>query len=475
MTKHHGMAPLKGMAAHCKRGHEVTRDDRFGRMFPSIPPAYVPADVLREVGRAGGPMDGGATATRTKSVPVGHVFFGQFVDHDITLDASSSFTRVNNPAETPNVRTPTLDLDCIYGAGPESHPYLFVDDGGPFSGAKLLTGADMPSTGDSIADAHQAEDLMRGPHGRAIIGDHRNDENRVISQMQLGVIRFHNLMCDKVHAATGHTGAELYEEARLDTTWHYQWGVVNDFLVTMCGDAVVSDILACGRRFYCPLEPHIPIEFAVAAYRFGHSMVPMALQVQSGGGTHELFGPVLGEGFKPISNAESVIDWSQLFFEPTKTGVQRAEKLDTTMAGDLLALPFVAPPGEASLATRNLLRGNSFLLPAGEKVAEEMGRSEKEIEDVVKAVSKLSDKKITEGVPLWLYLLAEAEEIGRETKPGKFDSAEGLGPVGARIVAEVMIGLLELDDNSFLGSNRNWLPEADYDTVGKILTKASPA
>ena len=463
MAKHHGMAKLSGIDAHCKRGHESTREDRFGRMFPQLAPAYVPADVLAEIGKAGGPMDGGSKASRTKTVPVGHVFFGQFVDHDITLDISSSFSRVNDPSQIANVRTPTLDLDCIYGGGPEPHPYLYVQ-GGDFGGAKLLTGADMPG-----ATAEQQEDLLRAPNNRAIIGDPRNDENRIISQMQLAMIRFHNHICDKIHADTGATGGHLFEEARRDTTWHYQWGVVNDFLTAMCGDAVVWDILSCGRRFYCPVEPIIPVEFAVAAYRFGHSMAPMKIQIQAGGKSHELFGKVLGEGFSPVKSKDAVVDWRELMFVPAKKGVQTAEKLDTTMAGDLLKLPFVGAGDEASLATRNLLRGNSFLLPGGDKIAEAMGRPEKEIADVMKAINHLSKGRITEGAPLWLYILAEAEEIGRESPNGKFETCEGLGPEGARIVAEVMIGLLELDEHSYLGANRNWTPDADYDSIGKIL------
>lgn len=476
MAHHHGMAELKGLAAHCKRGHQQTPDDRFGRMFPQLPPAFVSAEILREISRKDGPMDGGSATDQTDSVPVGHIFFGQFVDHDITLDVSSSLTRVNDPANVPNVRTPTLDLDCVYGAGPEAHPYLYHGHAsGPFADAKLLTGADMPSTGDPAQDALRAHDLLRAPNGRAIIGDHRNDENRIISQLQLGIIQFHNLACEILHAGgTGPSGAALYESARREVTWHYQWSVVNDFLVTLCGGAVVHDILACGRRFYCPVEPHIPVEFAVAAYRFGHSMVPMALRIQEGGPEHELFGPVLGEGFGPLADQASVVDWSTLFFNPDSAGVQHAEKLDTTMAGDLLELPFVAPGGERSLATRNLLRGNSFLLPSGDKVAEVMGRPAAEVDKVVSAVGTLSGGKITEGVPLWVYILAEAQEIGRETEPGSFDKAEGLGPVGARMVAEVMIGLLELDDRSYLGANRNWLPQPQFDTIGKILTSASP-
>ncbi|MBY8974964.1 hypothetical protein KHP62_04035 [Rhodobacteraceae bacterium NNCM2] len=479
MTKHHGMTALSGMSAYCKRAHHPTREDRFGRMFPDLAPAYVPADVLIALGRKDGPMDGGKKKSRTKTVPVAQVIFGQFIDHDITLDVSSSFSRVNTPEETPNVRTPTLDLDCIYGSGPEPHPYLYSQTA-PFAGVKLLTGADEPG-----ADQLRQNDLLRAPNHRAIIGDPRNDENRVVSQMQLAMIRFHNQIAQALHddPANDLEGTALFEAARRTVTWHYQWAVVNDFLVDMCGGAAVSEILACGRQHYCPVEPYIPIEFAVAAYRFGHSMVPMRIQVQEGGKQLAFFGDELGRGFSPLGSVDAIVDWREVFFEPDKPGVQRAEKLDTQMASSLLELPFVEAGGVASLATRNLLRGNSFLLPGGDKVAEAMGRPAAEIEEVMDRIRDLSAagiksagidaSPITEGAPLWLYILAEAEVIGRETKPGKFDKGEGLGPVGARIVGEVLIGLLESDEHSYLGADRNWTPDPAFDSIGKIMVSTN--
>lgn len=468
MTKHHGMRHFSGQAAYCKRSHTQKRSDRFGRMFDQLSPAYVPADVLEDIGRQGGPMDGGKKKDRTKTVPVGQVIFGQFIDHDITLDVMSQFGRVNDPEDITNQRTPTLDLDCIYGAGPEPHPFLYHNSG-PFAGAKLLTGADEPgAVANASADLFRAPAVPGGGRGPAIIGDPRNDENRVVSQMQLGVIRFHNKVCEDLHTANGHEGAELFEEARREVTWHYQWAVVNDFLVHMCGQPVVSDILAGGRKYYCGQEPYIPVEFSVAAYRFGHSMVPMKINIRKGGGLQEFFGPVLGEGFSPVTSQDAVVEWGELLETGGPGSVQKAEELDTKLATDLLALPFI-DSGEASLATRNLLRGNSFLLPGGDKVAEVMERPAKEIDDVMDKIASLSGGRITEGAPLWLYILAEAEEIGRETTPCRFDKGEGLGPVGARIVAEVIIGLLELDPASYLGENRNWSPNPAYDTIGKIL------
>ncbi|QZH76477.1 MAG: peroxidase [Erythrobacter sp.] len=465
------MKPLEGLTPYCSRSHygEAQRDDRFGRMFPHLAPGYADPAIIKAIGAPNGPMDGKSSNDRTDSVPVGMIFFGQFVDHDLTLDASTTFDSViDNPGEISNVRTPTLDLDCVYGTGPEAQPYLFVQ-GGAFGGAKLLTGADNPGQ----AGLHDS-DLLRSPNGRAVIGDPRNDENRIISQIQLAMIRFHNHVCDTLNAEDGLEGAALYEHARQQTTWHYQWAVVNDFLTAICGKPVVQKILGCGREHYCGNVPYIPVEFSVAGYRFGHSMIPMKIQVQQGKPALELFGTILGNGFDALTDPKGVVDWHELLFTPENRNVERSQKLDTKLAGDLLALPFIAPPNENSLASRNLLRGNTFLLPGGEKVAEAIGCDQTTIDKVLKKIVQLNGDLPVHGIPLWLYILAEAEVIGRAEENGSTKEGEGLGPVGATIVAETIIGLLELDDHAYLGANRNWSPRTEWNTLGKLITVAQP-
>ncbi len=418
-------------------------------------------------------MESTGAAKKTASVAVGHIFFGQFVDHDVTLDLTSSFARLDRPEDTTNFRTPTLDLDCIYGDGHEGSPFMYwnfpkSNVAHKFNGIKLLVGADMPG-----ATVEQQQDLFRSPHGRAVIGDPRNDENRIISQLQLGIIRFHNKVVDALDAKNV-PGQILFAEARRVVTWHYQWTVVNDFLRTIVGNALVDDILGNGRKIYrpenCGFGPHygaspfIPVEFSVAGYRFGHSMIPQRIQIQAGNPAVDLFGPSLGFGFSPLPNLQSVVQWPQLL-DLTNATVDRCDKLDALMAKDLLNLPFV-DSGEKSLAVRNLLRGQAFRLPSGESVAAKCGRLNTEIAKVsAKAKTLDNTVDLSSGTPLWLYILLEAGEIGRETTPGQFDKGEGLGPTGGRIVAETIIGLLELDPASFLGSDRSWSPARPEDKL----------
>ncbi|MBT8052370.1 MAG: peroxidase [Xanthomonadales bacterium] len=471
------MSQLSGIHAFCGIDAGAQRSNRFGRLF-ELPPLYTKPEGLSALGSKSGPMDGGTTSSRTNTVDVGQVFFGQFIDHDITLDTTSSLASVADPAQVANVRTPTLDLDCIYGLGPEASGFMYRDVGGndPFNGVKLLTGADGTAVSQPAALAKQ--DLSRSAHGRAVIGDHRNDENRIISQLQLAMIRFHNKIADVLNTADPHlVRGELFEEARRQATWHYQWVVLHDFLPMMCGKAVVDDILGKGRRFYCAEggEPFIPVEFSVAAYRFGHSMIPQKIQVQKGKPSLKLFGPELGGGFKPLANAKAVVDWNELVTTSSGANVQKAEKLDSKMARTLLALPFIPVSDINSLASRNLLRGQAFRLPSGESVAEFMGRPTSEIDTVRLAAENIagSAADLSSGTPLWFYLLVEAEKVGRQDGPNDFEPGEGLGPVGARIVAETIIGLMELDERSFMASNRNWSPaEASLGvgTLGAMLT-----
>lgn len=466
MTTSHGSSPFAGLDAFCTRDHQYQDGDRFGRMFPKLAPLFTDPRVLDTLGKPGGVMDGDTQGTVSNTNPVGHVFFGQFVDHDITLDVTSSFESVNSPSATRNVRTATLDLDCVYGLGPEAQPYLFHASG-PFRGVKLITGADVGTGPHTVDDLPRAGDV-------ALIGDFRNDENRILSQIQLAMLRFHNRLCDELSAK--YQGKELYEEARRLCTWHYQWCVVHDFLASVCGKGVVSRILAEGRQFYTPHTPFIPVEFSVAGFRFGHTMVPMKVQTQQGGNTFELFGTVLGKGFSPIADPRAVTDMHELFETFEGRTVQRAGRLDTKLASDLLALPARVDPEGRSLATRNMIRGQSFLLPSGETVARAMGRPEAEIEQVSDA-SRNDEPGLTGGTPLWFYILKEASLIGRENLDGTRVPGEGLGPVGATIVAETIIGLIELDERSWLGANRNWRPGTRSDdptvelsTVGHIVT-----
>jgi len=477
MATHHGLKNFVGLHALCSPG--VSRSDRFGRMLPHLPALYTDPLSLAAIGDKNGPLKSTGAASKTTSVAVGQIFFGQFIDHDITLDLTSSFARLDGAEETTNFRTPSLDLDCIFGDGPDGSPYLYwhgqTGVQNAYNGAKMLTGADQAG-----ATAEMQQDLARSSHHRAIIGDPRNDENRIISQLQLAMIRFCNKVAEHLHSTRGLVNGALHAETRRVVTWHYQWTVVNDFLKSIVGKPMVENILGRGRKIYRPetgpfgpefgASAFIPVEFSVAAYRFGHSMIPQSIQIQSGKPALDVFGPKLGFGFTQLKDLDAVVEWAQVLDLSNPT-VDRADRLDAKLAKDLLDLPFVAPGDVKSLATRNLLRGQAFRLPSGEKIAQACERPQAEIDTVTARAAALAagatpPADLSAGTPLWLYLLIEAGEIGRETSAGVFEKGEGLGPVGGRIVAETLIGLMELDPSAYLGSNRSWSPATAADKLG---------
>lgn len=458
-SNHHGMHSFEGRNKLCSLHHYSEESfGRFGRMFRDLHPLYNAPAALSGLGKIGGPMDGGNTPKFTDSVPLGMVFFGQFIDHDITFDTTTSFTSINTPEHIENSRSAELDLDSVFGGGPEDTPYLYAPRS---QGFYLLTGKTNNNQGQNPQT--EQHDLQRNGKETAIIGDPRNDENRVISQMQLAFIRFYNANYKQLQDAhPTYSPEKLYEEARTSTTWHYQWVVLNEFLPIMCGKYVVDDILGSGRKFYQPKHhAFIPVEFSVAAFRFGHTMIAQNLKLQLDGVSKSIFSPEFGQGFARITSSNQAIEWDAFF--DFGTDFQKAEKLDTTLAPILLNLPFVpsSNPDDKSLATRNFRRGQSFLLPSGESIARYMARPESEVIQVVDFVhSKLSAHNVdlSAGIPLWFYILAEAEVIGRQDAETQYWEGEGLGPVGGRIVAEVLIGLMEIDEHSFFGRNRDWVP-----------------
>jgi hypothetical protein len=464
-SSNHGMHSFEGKNVLCTiQSFEAESFGRFGRMFRTLPSLYCSPKSLSGLGKKLGPMDGGSVPKFTNAVPLGMIFFGQFIDHDITFDTTTSFSQINNPNQITNTRSAQLDLDCVFGGGPEDEPFMYAPRS---EGFFLLTG----KTNNNIGQGQNTEkhDLPRNGKGTAIIGDPRNDENRVISQLQLAFIRFYNFIYKDIRTKNALlpqmsqiTPEQIYQEARKMVTWHYQWIIVNEYLPTICGKSVVDDILGNGRKFYKPCNhSFIPVEFSVAAYRFGHTMIAQNLKLKQGGASHSIFSPEFGQGFAKITNLNQVIDWDVLF--DFDGNYQRAEKLDTTLASVLLDLSFVPSmnPDDKSLAVRNLRRGQSFLLPSGENVAECMGRPKTEIESIKSHINTLitpHNIDLSSGTPLWYYILAEAEVIGKMQDATTTIPGEGLGPVGARIVAEVILGLLELDENSFMGSNRDWRP-----------------
>lgn len=449
---------------------------KFGRMFPALPPFSLDSPTLRssllKIGELNGIMDAKDDLTQdpknlilqaplfvnnpdNPDMTAGMTFLGQFLDHDMTLDITSSLEQQVDPEMIQNFRVPTFGLDSVYGSGPAGSPHLFdqtVDNG-------LTTLLVEPNPGSEAIsrDGSLKFDLPRNSQSTPLIGDPRNDENLVLSQLQVAFIKFHNALVAKVKADFGLTNpTEVFLEAQRLTRWHYQWIILHEFLPKTIGQPLVDDILQNGRKFYkWRNAPFIPVEFSVSAYRFGHSQVRPSYRVNFGSNdANQLFALFFNDNLavNPVTidmrggtrAPNRFIDW-QTFFDFGDGRSRNNKRIDTKISTVMFDLPGL-PPGEPqALAQLNLLRHLTFKIPSGQRVAAAMGLP-------VLPESDLADLKpfnLHNRTPLWFYVLREADV--------KSD-AKRLGPVGGRIVGEVMIGLLQGDSTSYLSQDPDWTP-----------------
>ena len=479
------------MARHGVYPHDIvpprsrySDEGRFGRLFGNLPPfAADTPDVraaLLEIGKVGGIMDAKDDLTKSPkdlitnpalsaknsdnpNLTAGFTFLGQFLDHDMTFDPTSSLERQADPEQVANFRTPSLGLDNVYGAGPGGSPHLYDTQGGK-GGKFLLEATGTPGKWD----------LPRNSQNVALLGDPRDDENLIISQLQVAFLQFHNAVVDYVKTKIKLTDSgEIFAEAQRIVRWHYQWMVVHEFLRRTCGDAVVDDVLQNGLKFYkWNNEPFIPVEFSVGAYRFGHSQIRPSYRANLTGDAGQPFFAMI---FKPTPSNPTdpddlsggcraprrFVDWPT-FFDFKDGNVKPNKKIDTTLSTALFRLPgsVVANPdpkaNPASLAQRNLLRHLTFSLPSGQRVAKAM-----ELDVLSKGdLADLKPHGLDDRTPLWFYILREAQVV---------QNGERLGPMGARLVAEVFIGLLQGDRGSYLSQDPEWqpfLPTVDSSKTG---------
>ncbi|MDQ5824055.1 MAG: heme peroxidase family protein [Chloroflexota bacterium] len=502
-------------------------NDRFDFLFPDLqndPINLLPAanvderrrtrSDLRRLGETmldtGDAMPGAGDST----IPAIYTYFGQFIDHDITLENTSGDLEdiCTDPNFRPlgvddirreirNARNPVLDLDSVYDSpavriGPRMQigNVTTLDPAGtdptatrPTLRPRIVDPLNPASPGNFASDENDVprEGLSTDPRDdrAAKIGDPRNDENTVISQIQVAFLRAHNAIVDFP------ANPKTFEEARTILRQHYQHIIIHDYLKKRIADpAVVDDILANGNQVFKfglgePLgdELFMPLEFSVAAFRFGHTMVRSAYNFNVNFTFTEnppipatlrllfTFTALSGQlGFGPGTPTlpeNWIIEW-EMFLK------DKARRLDTRLVEPLFQIPDLVgdvEPGDCMrLATRNLLRGYLLRLPTGQAVATEL------MNLGVPNISVLTPAQISgaaasatqrealqfagflDRTPLWFYILAEADVLG---------NGNHLGPVGSRIVAEVLIELIRRSSDSILNI-AGWTPSLPSAVAG---------
>ena len=439
----HGVAEPRGLR---NTPRQRSYDGRFGRLFQDLAdvPAQHPDDPAHDAelrALAAAMRDQAGPGGDNERIPAGYVYLGQFVDHDLTFDPTSQLQRRNDPDGLINFRTPRFDLDSVYGSGPADEPFQYAPD--VHDGFAFL-----------VEDRGPGPDMPRNSVGRALIGDPRNDENGIVSQLHVAFLLLHNrLMDDLAGNAPGSSPAERFAQAQRSAQWHYQWVVAHDFLRRTVGDAVHDRLLVAtgepdGMRresvrlglYRHKANPYLPVEFSGAAYRYGHSQVRDEYSINPRF-RRPLFDPA-GDDFRGFQFLRPgwQASWP-FFFEFDDQGPQPSRAIDTNLAPSLTRLQGRDGDG-ADLPLLNLRRGAALGLPSGQAVAARMNEE------------PLSDAELDPApagrAPLWFYVLREAQ-----VRTGGLH----LGPVGGRVVAETLLGLLRADPQSYLSLEPAWEPE----------------
>jgi hypothetical protein len=414
----------------------------------------------------------------TSTVPAGYTFLGQFIDHDLSFDGEKLSLGTTHPLNT-NKRSPSLDLDSLYGFDPENvkkselGEFVYEDDG-----IKFRVGMTQKDLEVNLPNAAKEflHDLFRGdpPNRTAALVDPRNDENLGVAQTHLAFIKFHNAIVDSLAGTT--PPDRLFEKAREAVVQRYQWLILEDYLPKIIESAVLKDVIDKGCKYFVLSpgeESFMPVEFSVAAFRLGHSMITEQYEWNRAfqstkpkpqvATLRDLFIFTADGGFRAQKRLVSswIIDWTRFYDFSHIAGVtinrppSLAGTIDPSLTSGLMKLsrlPGVVPNTE-SLAVRNLLRGRTLRLPAGQSVADllEVRRLEPEDFQDEPQYEMLRSFRFDRFTPLWYYILKEAKVHHPE--------GECLGPVGSRIVAETFVGLIRASKISILPSGApRWRP-----------------
>jgi hypothetical protein len=470
------------------RAHPGSAVSSFVYMFPQLPPFAPQTPAMRnaaqQLGALGGPLDALDNLTDpiqsivnqpvfspnnpdNPNMTAGVTFVGQFLDHDITLDPRSRLNKVTSARATTNFRTPAFDLDSLYGGGPDESPELYDSSSGDYLfRVEAIPGSELKSRGGATR-----YDLPRDAAGNAIVGESRNDENAIVSQLHLAMLRFHNSVTASLRASpefADKSAARVFAKAQQSVRWHYQWIILNEFLPLTIGQERVDTLLATVNA---SAKPRIPIEFAVAAYRFGHSQVRPSYRLNFGPDANsQFFGFVFDDQIDPADPDPAdlrggkraprrFVDWQTFFnfgdglFRLNKRIDSKISSVLMNMVGSRAPSPGLPADGVQSLASRNLMRHVNFGIASGQDIARRLNLPHL----TASQLTELEPYGMDRSTPLWYYILKEAEVM---------EAGLRMGPVGAHIVGSVFINLLKSDPTAYLRTNPNWLPTLPSATPG---------
>jgi hypothetical protein len=398
-------------------------------------------------------------------INAGYTYFGQFLDHDITNDKTKLDEAWKlKPHQINNGQTPRLDLSHLYGGGPHS------EDGILYQGDRLKVGGKV----QSIIDGDDRSFDVGFENGRLLIGDERARENVILRQMTAVFARLHNLAVAQWKS---------FDRARQQTIWQFQRMVVEDYLNEVLDRAVYKSVFVNHKTIVDWTHFSIPVEFSVAAFRFGHSIVRDNYFLSDH--TDKTLSELMKRGLeqKPLEAAWE-IDWGAFFQGASRSTVLTARPIDTRIAPGLFEVPvptlMLFNAGVSSFFVRDdtirlplvsLMRGGGLALASGQYVARRFGEPvliEDELTNdcngnVTLQGEILKEYRMTRETPLFYYILKESEVRNNGNK---------LGPTGSHIVAETIYAALKRDSTSYLNDPAGAAPPTWQFPSGKDTIKS---
>ena len=454
---------------------------------------------------------------------------------DVAATELSQHGKIAVTENVANLRTGSLDLDSIYGGAvhtgkfgkklqeamrfPQDRAKMFLGTSAKIEGCrpKLPKGIAtdllrlgrvtdpsreiIPLSDFKALTGDLAERFLDNSgepiKAKAIIGDMRNDENLAVAQTHLMFLRLHNKMVDTARPEDVDLGdrEEVFEWARMQVCRIYQWLIMNVYLPAVCDPDTLKDVLANNAPVYCAFRNRpeyrarrdcmmpLPLEFSVAAYRFGHSQARPDYDWNTIFGRGEtdcnpssdradfrqLFA-FTGEAKPPMFGASDrlpsnwIPEMERLLNIGNKFGDRNTRRINTFLAPALLAMAHMPPGVQANmrnLPIRNLRRGHLLNVPTAQDCLAEL------VANHGIAIRPLNAAQITSGptgtairdggfvhqTPLWFYVLKEAEILS---------NGRCLGPLGSRIVSETLAGLVIYGSGTYWdvsgSDNGRWHP-----------------
>lgn len=438
-------------------------------------------DALAQAMTDGFDADGAAAGM----APV-QAFFLAFVAHDLAYPDGTALAAVDAPSFTPldpaalaNGRERALALNAVYGdAGADLDRQALSD---PCNPARLRTGRVHPV--GFQADTHP-HDLPRladfddrgetgavrfqdGPHDpcRAVIADRRNDRHLGLAQLHAAFLRLHNRLveaCDDIAVLTSDPKTQR-DWARRHLVACYRWLIRHDLLPALCDPATLAAVLQDeaalfrGFRRASP-APALPLECIGTLDLIADAMLPATLDWnrwfgdgrQGKARLEDLF-TMTGEARTPFGGISEgslpsiwVADWTHL----GRTTPAAARPLTTSLSPALRVavrrMRSYADHAIGDPVRRALRRGHLLGLADGQHVA-------RTLHEGGAVAAPPPPNAFTDGhtghallatglaqtPPLGFHILKEAEHLS---------GGAHLGPVGTRIVADTLLGLLQESD-----------------------------